>query len=131
MRIHKPRLRADKLEIAALELLSPVIRKVADEMRLALHHLAEIEANPSGLQAPGAPLSRQVQNFRRVEQRLGGHAATQDAESTDLATALEDGDPQTGVGRRPARRITRTAAAEDCDIKIVSRLRFHRVKMEV
>src|SRR5258708_16961096 len=51
---------------------------------------SEIEADLVGMDAPGFGMPGQVVDFRRVQERLGGHATTEDAESADLFPALDD-----------------------------------------
>ena len=82
------------------------------------HDPREIEVDLRNADAPGPRVSREVNHIRRVEERLGRHAAAQDAQPADLFAAFDDGRFQTGAGRRARRRVTAAAAAEDGDLEI-------------
>jgi hypothetical protein len=63
-----------------------------------------------------------MHDFGGVKQRLRGHAPAQDAQSADFLAAFDDGGFQTRARRRPRRRVTGAAAAENDHVIIES---FH------
>jgi hypothetical protein len=59
-----------------------------------------------------------MHDFGGVKQRLRGHAPAQNAQSADFSAAFDDGDFQTRAGRRPGRRVTGAAAAQNGHIAV-------------
>ncbi len=110
------------LNFPGVELLHAIIGKIPDERIFSRHDLLEIEADLSGADAPRFGMAGQVHHFRGVKQRLRGHAAAQDAQSADFLAAFDDDGFQTRARRRPRRRVTGAAAAENRHVVIKS---FH------
>lgn len=116
MRIGKSGNSSDEFEFAVAKLLMAIIGKALDEQIFSGHYLREVEGNVFSADAPGLGMARMVHNFRRVEQRLRGHAATQDAKAADFFTAFDDDSLQTGSGGGPSRSVAATPPADDSDV---------------
>jgi len=59
-----------------------------------------------------------VHHFGGVKQRLGRHAAAQDAQAADFFAAFDDDCFQTRARRRPGRSVTGAAATENGHVTI-------------
>jgi hypothetical protein len=116
--VQKPRLGANELERTVGQLLLAVFSKVLYQPVLSRHHFAEIEMDIPGSNSPNPGMVGEMNHIGGVKQRLGWHAATQDAQPANLFAALDHDDPQAGVRGRPRRGIPGTAAAYHGDIKI-------------
>ena len=118
MRIQKSGIGADEFEFSAVELLHAVIRKILDERIFPRHDFFEIEADFSGADAPRFGVAGEVHDFGGVKQRLRRHAAAQDAQPADFFAAFDDDGFQSRARRRPRRRVTGAAAAENGHVEI-------------
>ena len=117
----------NEFELSVVELPYTVIGKILDQCVLSRHDLLEIETDFPGANAPRPGVAGQMHHFRRVKQRLGGHAAAQNAQPADLVATFDDDGFQTRARRRPCRRVAAAAAAEDRHVIIKS---VHAKKME-
>ena len=79
VRIREPGRRADKSKFSARELMNPFVGKFFDQRVFARHDLCEIKSDLRRADAPGARVSGQMNDIRRVKQSFGRHAAAQDA----------------------------------------------------
>ena len=118
MRIHKPGMGAEELELAAGELLLSKIREFLDERVFPPHDLATVETHIRCVNAPGSGVAGQVQDFGSVQQCLRRHATAQDTEAADLLTTFDD-DGFEAVGRGGSRRcVTGAATADNGEVEI-------------
>ena len=118
MRVGEPGRCPNKFEFAARELLDALVGEVFDHGVLSRHDVREMEPDVFRADAPGLRVSRQVNDIGRVEQRLGGHAAAQDAKAADLLAAFDDDRFQAGAGRGAGRRVTAAAATNDGNVEL-------------
>ena len=91
VRVVEPGGRPHEFEFAVRELLDAVMGEVLNHRVFSRHDPREIEVDLRNADAPGPRVSREMDDIRRVEQRLGRHAAAQDAKPADLFTAFDDG----------------------------------------
>jgi len=99
-------------------LLLAVFSEVLYQPVLSRHHLAEIELDFPCSNSPNPDMVGEVDHIGSVKQRLGWHAATQDAQPANLFAALDHDDSQASVRGGPRRGIPGTATAYHGDIKI-------------
>ena len=91
MRIEETRVGADQVELARRERGFAVRGKLADDLFLPRLHRLHVGAGRGNFEAKGAALLREVEDLGHVEQRLGRHAAAQDAQPAKLLRAVHDG----------------------------------------
>ena len=118
VRIQKSRLGANEFEFAAGQLLPAIIRKTLDERIFSRHDFFKIKTDLSSADAPRPGVAGQVQDLGGIKQRLGGHAPAQDAKPADFLAAFDDGGFQTRARRRPGRRVTGAAAAQNDHVMV-------------
>jgi hypothetical protein len=82
---------AEELPLPLFQLMASVSGEVPDEFVLPGHQTFKVDGHRAGGDAPGASSVDGVAEFGGMEERLGGHAAAQDAETSDLGAAIEDG----------------------------------------
>ena len=109
---------AQERELAARELVMPVLREFRDELFLSLLDGFHVHADRLRIQAELSRAFDIVPAMRRLEQRLRRHAAVQDTEPADLRAALDNDRLGHKPGRRARRGITGAAAANDGDIEL-------------
>ena len=120
MRVQIPGIGADEFESLAVKLPDAEISEVLYLRIFPRHDFREIEINFPGAHAPRLRVFGEVLDFSGVEQRLRRHAAAQDAQSADFLAAFDDDGFQSRARRRPRRRVTPAAAADDRHVEIKS-----------
>jgi hypothetical protein len=124
VRVEKTRRRADELEPAVGELLSPETCEVGDHRVLAFDDPSPVELHRAGAQSPCCPMSRKVADLGGVEQGLGGHATAQDAQPAEFLRAVDDNSLQTPCRRRARGGVAARAATDHRDIVVEPAIRF-------
>ena len=119
VRVAEPGRATDQFEAAVLQLAAPVAGEFLDHRRLAPHHCREVEADLARLQAPDAGAPGLVPHIGRVQQRLGRHAAAQDAQSAQFPAALDNDGATTAAGGRPCGGVAGAAAADHRNLEVV------------
>ena len=102
-------------EASIVLLLAPILGKIAKQLCFALENRREVCLDFDCCQAE---FSRAVEvggYFGRAQDRLTGHAAAQDAQ-TSPGTVVDDGDIGPGFVRGARCSVSGRAAADDCDI---------------
>ena len=127
--INKTDVGTDELETSALQLPPPVTGEVGNHRVLARHDLGEVEPHFRHLNPPRRGVLGKVLHLGRVKQRLGGHAAAQNAKSADFLAAFDDRSPEAAAGRRTGRRIARTATADHHHIEVRTAVRTHVARL--
>src|SRR5712692_6069079 len=90
MRVHKSGHGALEFKLSVDELLLAAICETFNQGILASHDLGEIEADVLGANSPRLRMTRQVHDFRRVKQGLGGHATAQNAQTAHLLAPFDN-----------------------------------------
>ena len=118
MRVEETRVGTDQVELARGERGLAVRGKLANDLFLPRLHRLHVGAGRGNLEAKGAALLREVEDLGHVEERLGRHAAAQDAEPAELGRAVHDGGLETEADG-DARSVEASATTAD-DEEIVS-----------
>lgn len=115
---------ADEIEAPVLELASPVIGEFTDEAFFPgddfIHACSGLRRAQSEFLRP----AYRAGTVRRFDEGFRGHAAAQDAETAEIAGAIDDRDAETEIMGGPCRRVAGAAAAEDEKIVVF----FHEMR---
>ena len=118
MRVQKFCVGADEFEFAPVQLLHAEVGEIFNLLILPRHDLLPIERNFPRAHSPRRGVFGKMFHLRRVEHRLRGHAAAQDAQPADLASAFDDHGFQTCRRRRARCRKPAAARANHRQVEI-------------
>ena len=116
MRIGKARPATNKIKSAALELLAPVIRELANQPPFAFENLRCVNAGLFRAQTELLRTADRPKPVRRFDQRLAWHAAAQNAQAANLLPAFHHGNPEPQFVRCGRRRISRAPSADHDEV---------------
>ena len=118
MRIEKFCVGADEFEFSGIQLLRAAIGKIFYLRIFPRHDFGKIKRHFARAHAPRFRVFGEMLHFGGIEQGFCRHATAQDAQSADFFAAFNDNGFQSGACRRPRRRVTAAAAADDGHVEI-------------
>lgn len=101
MRFHEMRPAPIKVVFPGFELTDAVVGEFSNDLFLSRVQRPHIGRGARNAQAEGASLLGEVQHLCRPEQGFRGHAAAQDAQATEVARAIHDGNCLAQTVRHP------------------------------
>src|SRR5262245_51392015 len=113
MIVGKLRAPANEFETPILQLLAPIIRKLADQAPLARADRPAIHAEVLGPQSKLPRPADRLRAARRLQERFARHAPAQNAQAADLVSTLDHHRLQTKARSRCRRRVSGAASADD------------------
>ena len=116
MLARKTREAADEIKSPLFQLLTPVVRELADHLLFAREDFRTDRADVLGAEPEFARPPQGHEAVGRLDEGLARHAAAQNAQAADLLAALDERGLQAEAGGGARRGVARAATADDDEI---------------